>query len=574
MALKDKLVSLEDLAVVHGECTDLKSATGKLEATTAGWETRLSTGRFINGSGNWGSSAAAKYAAIPIAAGDRVSIKAGYGVSIYACLKADYSGSSSVSFADGVSGRTTLNEGAESSFVAPANSNFLYVLAETSSSIPLQHWPAVLLINGREYGGDLRDMLVVDKTITNAVFGPDGLPVVRIGDFISGNGSWLSGTTYAYMLWPIAAGDKIGIEAGSDIALIAFLNRPRMAGETSPVFAYGETGRRSVTAGARGEYTAPAGSKWLYIAHHAGSSVYIPTELAVNGVSIIGGVAKKASCVMQYASGSFESGAATEKLVVAIPNKDHYVGFTMLHYIVEDTNCNVWRVFSFDRLNSDLTVKTALSTKGELECAVSLDGRTDFSGGSTHGDEVETGVEFFLDGKRITSALSGYTTATPFRELRIVRQSNLYDPDDHETVIAEHGCEYVYTLDGLKINQSLKWKGAYTLDNCFMAMFTPKKDVTDHYYSDIDFTPAALSSSDYSITKDGAKKAVIYGESSGFEAEFFIERYPTGLTGGDRLLLTDNGGNSYNKMYYFIANGGTTAENDLWQTVTGYRIRA
>ena len=108
----------------------------------------------------------------------------------------------------------------------------------------------------------------------------------------------------------------------------------------------------------------------------------------------------------------------------------------------------------------------------------------------------------------------------------------------------------------------------------YLAMFTPTKTYTDRMYADTDFSPVALTTSNYNLRKNNANNAVIYKNSGGFWANFGVTRYPTGLTGGDHLLATDNGGNAYNKLYYVVCNGGTCAVGELWMSETHYVIKA
>lgn len=547
----------------------------------------LISGRMINSSGKWANSAANKYAAIPLEAGDIITIKAGRGACYFAFLASGDAGTSTVDYATGETGRRSIAAGEYVVIGAPENTHLLYLLYQSSSNTA-EHWPYRLLINGVDkidsVAKNATEISDSARSMTKMVFGSDTVPEILDGNSISsGTGSnctWLTGSQYHYAMIPIEPGDKIAITANSlgvSSAFFAFLAYPRIGNSTEVLFASGETGRRNASPGTRVEMVAPAGSRYLYVLHSnttGSGDYYFPEKIVINGVPIVDGVVRSRYGVFTYSEGSFLNGVADKQLLIALPRGNHYVSFTMYHYHMEDSNCDVWRVFSFDKLDSVLNGIESLSAKGELECAVSLDGRSDFSGGSTHGDEIMTGWDLFLDGKRITDNIAGYTQATPFRELRLVRKSVMYDPNDSVTEIADHGCEYVYTMEGLTINQSLKWRGAYQLSNCYMAMFTPKKTVTDHFYTDTEYTPVEVNSDNYSMTKAGAKKIVIYGESSGFMGEFSIERYPTGMTGGDRALITDNSGNAYNKCYFYICTGGTTSENELWQTTTKYKLQA
>ena len=278
-------------------------------------------------------------------------------------------------------------------------------------------------------------------------------------------------------------------------------------------------------------------------------------------------------CFAQYYASSDLTHVSEE---IRVWTKAHtgYVMYRFTHYIDDtlENNYNIWRIFRVYRA-TDPGVSSVdnITISGELECAIKLEGRDDFSGGSTHGDEIMTDVVFLLDGKPID--IASLTAITAFNELRICRTSTLYDPANHTAEIAEHGCEYVFAEDGLKINQMLKWLVAEDLENCFLAMCTPAKAVTNKVYTNADYQIIPLGASSFSVNKDGATTAYMYGDTSGVSVLFAIEEYPTGKIGGDKWSVTDNGGLGYNKMYYHCASRGARSSiGELWRSVTIYKF--
>lgn len=283
----------------------------------------------------------------------------------------------------------------------------------------------------------------------------------------------------------------------------------------------------------------------------------------------------------------------TDSLEVYVPIGDFYVEYYFHHYVSSDQatsfrtkKCNVWKLdsiyinsFYVSALGAPVFTRVKQVTAGgELECAVRLSGR-EFVGGSAHGyEEMDITPCLFIDGKLITD-LTTIDTIRTFNEIRFLRTSTLYDEQNETVEIAKHGCEYVINSDGLRINQSLKWLGAYDLLNCFLAMFTPAKIIsgeviTDHYYTDKDVQPVDVSEeSSYAYYFDGVKRAVVYGENSGLLCDFSIEKYPTGITGGDQFSITDNSGQNYNKMYYYIAStGARSSVGEIWNSTSVYKI--
>lgn len=301
----------------------------------------------------------------------------------------------------------------------------------------------------------------------------------------------------------------------------------------------------------------------------SGSTNVLNTNVELNQ-SQIDQITSENYCRAKYSTATPTAGNlyTTELLEIYLPTYSGYIKYNFHHVEKESDNADNWRIRNALKATANFENSTPLTIDGEWECAVHLSGRDDFSGGALHGDEVTTDIKFYLNGKEIskTSLLS----ITKFGELKIVEASNLYDPADHTTVIAEHGKEYIFTKDGLTINQSIKWKVADTLTNCYLAMFPVLKSVTTDYYLNTSFDPATIA---MGLTPK-CTDAKVYSTSANFMAEFAIPKYVDGLTGGDTLLIADNGGNPYNKMYYIACTSHQTTVGELWQTTTFYKLSA
>ena len=80
------------------------------------------------------------------------------------------------------------------------------------------------------------------------------------------------------------------------------------------------------------------------------------------------------------------------------------------------------------------------------------------------------------------------------------------------------------------------------------------KSHSNSYYTDTGFSDNLIpTEDDYSVYKSDTKTVFITSDDT--TIEFAITEYPSGLSGGDRLLLTDNYTGSttaYNKMYYIL----------------------
>lgn len=263
-----------------------------------------------------------------------------------------------------------------------------------------------------------------------------------------------------------------------------------------------------------------------------------------------------------------------EKVYVYIPASTGYIRYEFTHFIIPNKNCNCWRIVEVCAVNDNYANPSALTVPGEWECAIHLTGRDDFSGGSTHGDEMLQSIVFMVDGAPVT--ISDYATITPCNDLRIIRTTTMYDPADHTTAIADHGVEYVFTTDGLTINQSLNWLTANSLYRCYMCMFTPSKAKIDRAAANSDYEVLTLPSETgqalATITKANASAVTMWDTDTGWSANVSIPVYPTGLTGGDEMWLQDNGGGDYNKVYFVICTGGTSAVGELWKSKSIYKI--
>ena len=248
-----------------------------------------------------------------------------------------------------------------------------------------------------------------------------------------------------------------------------------------------------------------------------------------------------------------------------------YVMYDFVHSIDDSKNSNVWRIDKAYAVTDTLTLRFNITTYGEWECALHLKDRSDFSGGIVHGDEIVTDIVFFVNG--IPVDITSYTDVTDIDSLSIVQTSNLYDPADSSTIIATHGSEHIFGEE-VTINQRILWKVDSKITACYLAMHLPSKSVTDRFYSDKNFTPETIANP-LNKTTTKAKKVCVYSADGTVNTEMEVTEYPTGYTGGDMLLMTDNGGNAYNKCYFVISNdsnGIDVAKNTFWKSQTIYRF--
>ena len=423
------------------------------------------------------------------------------------------------------------------------------------------------------------------------LFGAYSLPRTLTRLIINGSNKWAS-TNSNHVAFPCTEGDTVTITANASKATyFAWLASNVVVDGSAPSFATGETGRRTLAAGASDTFTAPAGTNYLYVHYDTTSSgtrsIFYPSSIKINGVEMNRRVSKEigelqASVAdilpylqkkryLKYISGS-GSDASTERVEVYVPSRVGYIRYDFLHTEAVDRNADLWRVGYAYAVDDSFVERFALTVQGEWECALHLTGREDFSGGYAHGDEKLDVITFFVDGELVD--ITECATMTEFSTLHIVQTSQMLDPADGTTVIADHGSEHIFS-DGLVVDQAVTWKADQTLAQCYMAMFPTAKAHTDKVFTDRDFVVKDADGTTITVPK--ATRAAIFSTTDGFRADISVGIYPSGIdASGDYFRLTDNGGNNYNKMYFAITSasgGATVSAGDVWMAQTVYQLR-
>ena len=276
----------------------------------------------------------------------------------------------------------------------------------------------------------------------------------------------------------------------------------------------------------------------------------------------------KSKCMVLY-DGTKCDNASTEELRIYIPTAVGYIKYVFGHFVNPLINADNWRISVAESVDDNLEKRFPITTTGEWETAVRIENRPDFSGGILHGDEIVTGLSVLLDGTK-TTPLS-IRELTYFDELKITEASTLLDPNDNKTIIAIHEKEYIFTTDGLVINQKVEWNVAELLSGCYLAMFPISKEVSDVVSFDNDYVEHNTCDL-IGTNHQNIKTIKIHSTKNGFYGTFGVATYPTGLCGGDKILITDNGGNSYNKMYFVVCNGHQSSVGEVWESKTIYKL--
>ncbi len=289
-------------------------------------------------------------------------------------------------------------------------------------------------------------------------------------------------------------------------------------------------------------------------------------------------------CMVQYSPEGTGKEHTTEHIDIYIPTVVGYLHYEFGHCVYAPTNADNWRISLLYSVDDDLNERFGITQRGEWEMAITLKGRSDFMGGIAHGDEVVKNIAVYVDGRK--TALSDLTQLTRFEELKIVEQTELFDPNDSTTHVADHGKEYVFNADELHLRQTVQWLVDEELGTSYMLMFPVYRgndaasalQVTDHFYANDDFTEYDVSvGGDYNSGGYGWRKnvtmATIYSEKSGFCGT--VEMIEQPVLGGGGSFMVQRTLNSYNKLYWSIA--GTTGDafvhaNDRWYVHTRYQF--
>lgn len=276
---------------------------------------------------------------------------------------------------------------------------------------------------------------------------------------------------------------------------------------------------------------------------------------------------------LRYTNGA-GSGFSTERLDIFVAKNNGYIRYEFVHSVNAERNSNVWRIDGAYKTDANFTDVLTITTTGEWELAVKIVDREDFSGGMIHGDEVHNNIAFFVDG--VKTDITALTALSEFRQLQIVQDSQLYDPADSQTVIANHGSLHIFDAtaeNDLTIKQSVTWLGTYGLTYSYLAMFPVAQSAVDYILTDKDYTERQITN----FSERDIEDVAVYNANSNINCfcKFGISEYPEYPNDAynKRFSVSDNGGTAYHKCYYSVCGNGTSVNaSTLWKTTTLYNI--
>ena len=278
-----------------------------------------------------------------------------------------------------------------------------------------------------------------------------------------------------------------------------------------------------------------------------------------------------------YSTRSITQTGSQQVVDVYIPQETGYIDYAFARCQSSSASQaegggNTWKIAQIFYVDDEFNRVDYLTTTGETEMAIKIKGRSDLMGGIIHGDEwlIDGTFHAYLNEKPVAD-ISAYVSPTEFDELKFLNVSNLYDPNDHSTIVAEHGCEWIFDETGLTLRQSVNFKGAYTMVNSYMPMLcvirdhygsTVQREISNQYYDDGDFRVYDVGTADFTGYPHNLKKNIkhleLRGTTNGYIFEVEIEDIQPGSMNGSGCWI-DNA-DQYNKVYVTVG-GYNQAEN-------------
>lgn len=307
-------------------------------------------------------------------------------------------------------------------------------------------------------------------------------------------------------------------------------------------------------------------------------SKYLLSDVQINQVREV--VPTTADSFIKYRA--VTASDRTEEVSIYFKNAEKYTKWLFVHTVLPSINSNVWRLQDVygctDLIDSDIVRFT--SPNAEWEMAIHLANAPDFIGGRAHGSEVmNTDTIFLIDGK--VTDITTITQLTEFKKLQIFVKSDMFDPSDEQTIVGEHIKRFTFESGIVRCEQYVKWLTNTTLTASYMAMSPPLKTYTQYIYRDSDNPkinngfPALINPSSYP-PNEKCKNTYLYGADSGFWCRFSFLDYTEVSQNTGVAHMTDNGGQDYNKCYYYMVtsnDGAFVHTNDVWHTVTEWEYR-
>lgn len=212
---------------------------------------------------------------------------------------------------------------------------------------------------------------------------------------------------------------------------------------------------------------------------------------------------------------------------------------------------------------------TALTDSGEFEVAIREVGKSDFVGGSTHGDMQETRPLILLvDGQRVIP-----DSATPLRARRIeaMQKAQLWEVDNTSNVLAaDLVTRWVWERSEMRLAHHLVWRRNMTLQAAYLAMLPILRAVSTEGYAAPDYASVNIGVAGHGFPNSNTARLITIG--GGIRSEIEVIRGAVFIAGAfiDAIAVPVR-----DKVYFSVVPVGgatvVTAGNVInWEVV--YRI--
>jgi hypothetical protein len=185
----------------------------------------------------------------------------------------------------------------------------------------------------------------------------------------------------------------------------------------------------------------------------------------------------------------------------------------------------------------------ALAYTGEHETAIQEEGKSDFMGGSTHGDQEETrALPALIDGTPITP---DGATSYRARQVELIQRSELLEVDNvTRTVTATLTTRWLWRDNELILDQRLEWARSINVLACYLGMWALLRGgVTDTARVSPVYDAVDVSSTPHASPQGNFQRLTQSGPLGGFDMEAI-----KGWSSNARALVQD--AVAGNKLYF------------------------
>lgn len=253
-----------------------------------------------------------------------------------------------------------------------------------------------------------------------------------------------------------------------------------------------------------------------------------------------------------------------------------YIEWTYTRYNDTGDRAVGWRLTGLSTAtrtgDTAFTTGTAITNSGEFELAIKEVGKTDFMGGSTHGDmEEDRALVLLIDGNKVTPDGS-----TSYRASRVeaIQVASLWEVDNAtDTLTATVVTQWIWEKQELRLKHHLEWKRSITITTPYFAMLPVLRGsspfITETAYLAPDYASYDISTSGHAMPGGNYQRILAVG-GSGIKVDLEVV---SGWSTDSRSFAEDT--SNRNKFYfspYSIGGNTSVTSGDTQEFETIYRI--